>query len=169
MLLVYGTVISHPQPMPTPVLRADQMVADAVTARLKLADSSDRKLQVNMEGHVADEDRLKNGLLSSRRSLCAAELFDFEQVMGTWESLFALKSRIEGMFTARREHDCARSATRTDRVVTVLTDRCPAVTRVPAERSITAVPHRCRGSAQRHRCSLLDIHTPVECFTPPWF
>jgi len=73
MFLVHGSVNSHPNTVPAPVSRGDQLGADAVTLRHKMAHSSERKLEMNIEGHVANEGRPQHGLFSSQRSFLEAE------------------------------------------------------------------------------------------------
>ena len=142
MFRVHGSVNSHPKTVPSPVSRGDQLGADAVKVRLQMAHSSERKLKMNIEGHVANEGRLQHGLLSSQRSFLAAERFDLERAMSTWAQLSAFKSCIGGMFTVLQARDRTRSATHTDSGVSVVGDLRPALTQLPAERGHTAVPHR---------------------------
>ena len=169
MFLVHSSVNSHPKTVPSPASRGDQLAADAVTVRLKMAHSSERKLKMNVEGHVANEGRLQHGLLSSQGSFLAAERFDLERAMSTWAQLSEFKSCIGGMFTVLQARDRTRSATHTDSGVSVVGVLRPAVTRLPAKRGLTAVPHRRSEPASRHRYRPLGFPNPVRCLPLLWF
>jgi len=101
-----------------------------------MAHSSQWKLIINMEGHVANQGRLQHGLLSSQRIFLAAERVDLERVMSTWALLlYSHLGHVLGGYSLCSERANARALR-------------PALTAAVSLSSATVAPPR-RGSPRR--------------------